>query len=232
MNNKINKLINSDKYKPLKLVLDENNNIYTNKYEDYSDYVDVLDGSGFVCGFTDTYYALGLIDSYVTFSDYYNWDEELEAEEQTFCNSFIPLKDMQLFLEFELDLLNILSDSTPKIIKSLESFKANFDDNSGLDFEAKFTILYKYRELMRYYYDDFDKSYQCSLLACADIEWESYNEFPTWKDYEDDYWDIDDDNAWYKDEDEQEAGINKYKQFSFEEAKNVIYTLLKILKDL
>lgn len=228
MNNKITQLINSNKYAPLKLEMTYDKGtttIYTKKYnKEYDDYIDVLDNDSIVCCFDESQYELGLIDSHVISADYYNWDEELESLEQTFCNSFIPQKDMKLFLEFELDLLNILSESEPNIIKDIKVHKSKFDTNTGMDFETKFRVIYKGQDLMRYYYDDIDSTYHCSLLSCANINWEAYIDFPTWDNYEDDDWDIDDE--------EEDAGITEYAKFSFEEAKNIIYTLLQELKNL
>lgn len=235
MNNKITQLINSNKYIPLELKMTYNKGtttIHTKKYnKEYEACIDVLDTDDIVCRFDENQYTLGLIDSYVTSDDCYNWDEELELQEQTFCNSFIPQKDMKLFLEFELDLLNILSESEPKIIKDIKVHKSKFDTNTGMDFETKFRVTYKGQDLMRYYYDDIDHTYHCSLLSCANINWEVYIDFPTWDNYDDDYWDVDDDD-WYTDDDEEDAGITEYATFSYEDAKNIIYTLLHELKNL
>lgn len=228
--NKVDNLINSDKYKPLKLYR-RDMSIYTSKYkEEHNDYnTPPEDSTAYVCSFTEIRFEFGLIDYTITYNDNYNYDEELESTETTFHNEFISKKDMKLFLEFEFDLLNILVDSKPKIVKDLTVLKLDFD--TDIETNEKYAVYYKDELFLQYYLDNYNNQHDWyfSLLACADIHWKDWEDYPTFSNnyYDDDDTWLDDD---YYDYDEQlDVGVTEYKSFKLSTAKDIVYTLLEVI---
>ena len=216
--NDIDKLISSDRYKSLKLYR-VNNKIYTEKYKNkYTGYADVLitdKPTNLVCEYSkdNNYFIFGLINYCVTSNDYYDWDEELESSEETLVNDFLPKDDILLFLEFEFDLLSVLTNTLPMIPDAVVVIDNNFDCD---DFaENKHSIYIDDKELIRYYKHEYNNKYYISMLGGNNIQWESFIDYK-----DDDYGDYND------------PGIYKYEEFELYKAKDILYTIIKIIKKL
>lgn len=230
----IDNLINSEKYKGLELYR-KDDIIYTNKYDkDYVGYSDVLSleaENKFVCSFTNKDFIFGLINYFISYNEYYNWDEELESRSTELHIEFLSKDELSLFLNFELDLLNLLDKSKPEITKKLSIKHRKFDTDVNSD--KKYTVYYKGKEFMQYYLVEYDDRHEWYLrmLSCADIDWVSFEYFPTHEDNDYNYLDNDDDyyDYYYGD---SEAQVNSYKNIDFKTAKDIVFTLLDIIKKL
>lgn len=218
MYKEIDKLISSSRYKSLKLCRVDNK-IYTEKYKyKYDGCADVLitdETTNLVCEYDkdNNYFIFGLINYCVTSNDYYDWDEELESSEETLVNDFLPKEDILLFLEFEFDLLSILTNTLPMIPEAVEVVDSNFkcDDFA----EDKHSIYIDDKELIRYYKHEYNNKYYISMLGGNSIQWGAFIDYSD-EDY-DDYCGAD---------------IRNYEEFELYKAKDILYTIIKIIKDL
>lgn len=218
MYKEIDKLISSSRYKSLKLCRVDNK-IYTEKYKyKYDGCADVLiadEPTNLVCEYDkdNNYFIFGLINYCVTSNDYYDWDEELESSEETFVNDFLPKEDILLFLEFEFDLLSVLTNTLPMIPDAVTVIDSDFKcDDFAKD---KHSIYIDDKELIRYYKQEYNNKYYISMLGGNSIQWEAF---------------ID-----YNDEDYDDycgAEIRNYEEFELYKAKDILYTIIKIIKDL
>lgn len=218
MNKEIDKLINSNKYEPLKLCR-VNNKIYTEKYKNkYTGYADVIitdEPNNLVCEYDkdNNYFIFGLINYCVTSNDYYDWDEELESSEETLVNDFLPKEDILLFLEFEFDLLSVLTNTLPMIPDAVTVINSDFKcDDFAKD---KHSIYIDDKELIRYYKHEYNNKYYISMLGGNSIQWEAFIDYSD-EDY-DDYCGAD---------------IRNYEEFELYKAKDILYAIIKIIKKL
>lgn len=218
MYKEIDRLISSDRYESLKLCRIDNK-IYTEKYKNkYAGCADLLitDGpTNLVCEYDkdNNYFIFGLINYCVTSNDYYDWDEELESSEETLVNDFLPKEDILLFLEFEFDLLSVLTNTLPMIPDAVTVIDSDFEcDDFAKD---KHSIYIDDKELIRYYKHEYNNKYYISMLGGNNIRWEAFIDY-SYEDY-DDYCG---------------AEIRNYEEFELYKAKDILYTIIKIIKKL
>lgn len=218
MYKEIDKLISSSRYKSLKLCRVDNK-IYTKKYKyKYDGCADVLitdEPTNLVCEYDkdNNYFIFGLINYCVTSNDYYDWDEELESSEETLVNDFLPKEDILLFLEFEFNLLSVLTNTLPMIPDAITVIDSDFKcDDFAKD---KHSIYIDDKELIRYYKHEYNNKYYISMLGGNSIQWGAFIDYSD-EDY-DDYCGAD---------------IRNYEEFELYKAKDILYTIIKIIKDL